>query len=218
MSSNRPPNVNWNLSPRVRNQLVPGKATKDGVPDEVSDRDYVDYVRQFRQSELVTLIAAAAPTVSFNQADHAKNTRLTPWGLAEVARVSLAFGSERNRLSPTPRFLTSSPGGPLPPVSITPVSASGARSSAATTADYSRPTSDVSSLSSQTHRYIRRLPTAPRGRGRSRSTGSWFFPTSSYWSKPRRLGPTKHYGPAPHRSRCSKPSTKPMNSSAPHST
>lgn len=92
-------NAGWRFAPEVRQQLFGGKApTDDG--EEVTDRDYVDYVRQFRRSELVALVAAAAPAVSFNRALQPPITA-TPWGLADVARVSLAFGSERNRLSPT---------------------------------------------------------------------------------------------------------------------
>lgn len=95
----RPKSV-WRFSPQVRQQLFRGKRLPDDE-EEVDDRDYVNYVRQFRRSELVALVAAAAPAVSFNQADYQTNNTLTPWGLADVTRVSLAFGSERNRLSPT---------------------------------------------------------------------------------------------------------------------
>ena len=91
--------MKWNA--QVRQQLFPGQASEE----EVSDREYVDYVRQFRQSEMVSLVAAAAPSVSFNQATYTKTNRVTPWGLADIARVSLAFGSERNRLSPTGEHL-----------------------------------------------------------------------------------------------------------------
>lgn len=98
------PAPGWRFSPQVRQQLFRTKARQDGG-DDVDDRDYVDFVRQFRRSELVALVAAAAPAVSFNQADYLVSNTVTPWGLADVARVSLAFGSERNRLSPTPQDL-----------------------------------------------------------------------------------------------------------------
>jgi hypothetical protein len=96
--------MSWRFSPQVRQQLFPQQ--KPDEDEEVADRDYVNFVRQFRQSELVAMIAAVAPRFSFNQADYQQNSRVTPWGLADVARVSLAFGSERNRLSPTPEDLT----------------------------------------------------------------------------------------------------------------
>lgn len=94
-----PPGLAWRFSPQVRQQLLHGKTSSDD--EEVDDRNYVDFVRQFRRSELVALIAATAPAVSFNQADYQTSNTVTPWGLADVARVSLAFGSEGNRLSPT---------------------------------------------------------------------------------------------------------------------
>lgn len=72
---------------------------------DVSDLQYVNYVRQFRRSDLLTMIAASAPDVSFNLADYRTNNLVTPWGLADVARISLRFGSERNRLIPTPEQL-----------------------------------------------------------------------------------------------------------------
>lgn len=90
----------WKFSPQVRGQLFPRQVAREEAA-EVTDRDYVDFVRQFRQSELVPLIAQIAPRYSFNQADYTTNSRVTPWGLADITRVSLAFGSERNRLSPT---------------------------------------------------------------------------------------------------------------------
>lgn len=97
-------NAGWRFAPQVRQKLFRGsnRSEEDVL---IEDRDYVDYVRQFRRSELVAMIAAAAPAVSFNQADYQTNTTVTPWGLADVARISLAFGSERNRLSPTREHL-----------------------------------------------------------------------------------------------------------------
>lgn len=92
----------WRFSPQIQQQLFGDKSRSDEEEElEVDDRDYVDYVRQFRRSELVALVATTAPDVSFNQANYQANNTVTPWGLADVARVSLAFGSERNRLSPT---------------------------------------------------------------------------------------------------------------------
>lgn len=96
---NRPKSA-WRFSPQVQQQLFGDKSRSD-EDMEVDDRHYVDYVRQFRRSELVALVAAAAPAVSFNQADYQSNSTVTPWGLADVARVSLAFGPERKRFSPT---------------------------------------------------------------------------------------------------------------------
>lgn len=96
----------WRFSSQVQQQLFGDKGRSD-EEEEVDDRDYVDYVRQFRRSELVALVAATAPAVAFNQADYKVNNTLTPWGLADVARVSLAFGSERNRLSPPGSTCTS---------------------------------------------------------------------------------------------------------------
>jgi hypothetical protein len=90
--------MSWRFSRDVRQQLFPAERANDA---EVTDRDYVDFVRQFRRSKLVAMIAAVAPDFSFNQADYSVNTQVTPWGLAEVARVSLTLGSERNRLTPT---------------------------------------------------------------------------------------------------------------------
>jgi hypothetical protein len=97
------PGPAWRFSPQVHQQLFDGKGQPDKA--EVGDRDYVDYVRQFRRSELVAMVAAVAPAVSFNQADYQTNNTVTPWGLADIARVSLAFGSERNRISPTREHL-----------------------------------------------------------------------------------------------------------------
>lgn len=92
--------VAWKFAPEVRRQLFPRQVAREKAA-QVTDGDYVDFVRRFRQSELVSMVAAVAPRYSFNQSDYATNTLVTPWGLADVARVSLAFGSERNRLSPT---------------------------------------------------------------------------------------------------------------------
>jgi len=93
--------VSWKFSPQVRQQLFPRQVAVEEAQGAVTDRAYVDFVRQFRQSELVALVAAVAPRYSFNQADYTTDSLVTPWGLADVARVSLTFGSERNRLTPT---------------------------------------------------------------------------------------------------------------------
>lgn len=93
--------MRWNWSPNVHRQIFGQKRQDSAGDQEVTDRDYVDFIRQFSRAELVALIAAIAPAVSFNQTNFQTNTRVLPWGLADIARVSLASGSERNRLTPT---------------------------------------------------------------------------------------------------------------------
>ena len=72
------PEPAWRFSPQVRQQLSRGKTRKDGAA-EIDDRAYVNFVRQFRRSELVALVAASAPAVSFNQVDYQSNNTVTPW-------------------------------------------------------------------------------------------------------------------------------------------
>lgn len=94
----RAPRLNWRASPQVAQQLgfrLPPE------PPEVTDAQYVSAVRRFRRSELLTLIAATAPDYSFNTADFSKDSRVTPWGLADIARISLVFGTDFQRRSPT---------------------------------------------------------------------------------------------------------------------
>jgi hypothetical protein len=79
--------VRWSSSARAG--LDPRAAVM-----ESTDAEYVNYVRRFPPSKLVGLVAAVAPECAFNQQDYAQNRLVTPWGLADVARVSLAFGTE----------------------------------------------------------------------------------------------------------------------------
>ncbi len=98
MSAQWPPRLNWRASPQVAQQLglrLPPE------PPEVTDAQYVRSVRRFRRSELLSLIAATAPDFSFNTADFSTDSRVTPWGLADIARISLVFGTDFQRRSPT---------------------------------------------------------------------------------------------------------------------
>jgi hypothetical protein len=85
--------VRWSSSARAG--LDPRAAVM-----ESTDAEYVNYVRRFPPSKLVGLVAAVAPECAFNQQDYAQNRLVTPWGLADVARVSLAFGTEYRRKEP----------------------------------------------------------------------------------------------------------------------
>jgi hypothetical protein len=69
--------MSWRFSPEVRQQLFPGERSDE---EEVTDRAYVDFVQQFRQSELVAMIAAVAPGFSFNQSDYATKPAGNPVG------------------------------------------------------------------------------------------------------------------------------------------
>lgn len=86
--------IRWSRAARAKLNPRAGK--------EVTDRDYVAFVRRFSPGKLVALVAAFAGDVAFNQQDYAKHNLITPWGLADVARVSLAFGNEFHRSEPTP--------------------------------------------------------------------------------------------------------------------
>lgn len=85
----------WKASTGVRAQLNPRGE------DEVADADYVNFIRRFPPSKLVSLVAAVAPDYAFNQADYATNNLITPWGLADVTRVSLTFSNEYRAAEPT---------------------------------------------------------------------------------------------------------------------
>ncbi|SDV00776.1 hypothetical protein SAMN04488544_3372 [Microlunatus sagamiharensis] len=87
-------NVRWSTVARA--QLDPRAAEK-----EFTDDDYVSFVRRFPPSKLVDLVATVAPECAFNQQDYAKNSLVTPWGLADIARVSLAFGNEHRSAVPS---------------------------------------------------------------------------------------------------------------------
>jgi hypothetical protein len=95
--------MSWRFSPQIRQQLFPSRSP---TRTRRSPTATTSTSSDSSGSQLVAMIAAVAPRFSFNQADYQQNSRVTPWGLADVARVSLALGSERNRLSPTPEDLT----------------------------------------------------------------------------------------------------------------
>jgi hypothetical protein len=87
--------ANLRFTPSVRSQLNPRGEI------EVTDAEYVGFIRRFPPSKLVSLVAAVASDYAFNQADYSTNSLITPWGLADVARVSLAFGNEHRPAEPT---------------------------------------------------------------------------------------------------------------------
>ena len=91
--------ANLRFRPSVRSQLNP----RGDI--EVTDAEYVSFIRRFPPSKLVSLVAAVAPDYAFNQADYSTNSLITPWGLADVARVSLAFGNEHRAAEPTTQDL-----------------------------------------------------------------------------------------------------------------
>ena len=90
--------IRW--SGAARAQLNPRAANR-----ETADGDYVNFVRRFAPSKLVPLVAALAPDCAFNQQNYAENSLVTPWGLADIARVSLVFGTEHRHTEPTPQDL-----------------------------------------------------------------------------------------------------------------
>ncbi len=61
----------------------------------------MQFVRSFKRSALLQLIARVAPQVSFNKLNIKEQSLITPWGLADVARVTLASGGEHNRRLPS---------------------------------------------------------------------------------------------------------------------
>ena len=72
----------------------------------VSDYEYRQRVRRYRPSSLVPLIAATAARY-WEQQDwlNSPYRKYTPWALADAARVSLAYGTEFNRLEATDQDL-----------------------------------------------------------------------------------------------------------------
>src|SRR5712692_1362851 len=76
------------------------------TPDSVSDYQYRQRVRRYKPSSLVPLIAAAAARYR-EQQDwlNSPYRKYTPWALADAARVSLAWGTEFNRLDATEQDL-----------------------------------------------------------------------------------------------------------------
>lgn len=68
----------------------------------VSDHEFVQRVRQYTPSSLVPLIASKAAETAFERGYLRQGqTHWAPWGLAEVARVSITRGSELNRKEAT---------------------------------------------------------------------------------------------------------------------
>jgi hypothetical protein len=71
-----------------------------------SDYEYRQRVRKFKPSSLLPLIAAAAARYRAQQDWlNSPYRKYTPWALADAARVSLAYGTEFNRLGATDRDL-----------------------------------------------------------------------------------------------------------------
>jgi hypothetical protein len=63
--------ANLRLRPSVRSQLNP----RGDI--EVTDAEYVSFIRRFPPSKLVSLVAAVAPDYAFNQADYSTNSLIT---------------------------------------------------------------------------------------------------------------------------------------------
>jgi hypothetical protein len=77
------------------------------MPDSgVGDYEYRQRVRRYKPSSLLPLIAAAA--VRYREQQDWLNSpyrKYTPWALADAARVSLAYGTEHNRVDATDQDL-----------------------------------------------------------------------------------------------------------------
>jgi hypothetical protein len=72
----------------------------------VTDREYVQRVRQHPPSALVPLIAAAAARYWTSQSwIHDHHRKFTPWALADAARVSVVSGNEHRSRIPSDRDL-----------------------------------------------------------------------------------------------------------------
>src|ERR1700716_217398 len=71
-------------------------------PRTVSDREFIQRVRRHTPSSLPPLIAAAA-AANWEPSKYRRHgrTHLAPWGLAEIARVSLIHGTAFNRTAAT---------------------------------------------------------------------------------------------------------------------
>src|SRR4051812_40342094 len=67
----------------------------------VTDHEFRQRVRQHRPSSLIPLVAAAGARFDRSVLDVIRSTgavqKYTPWALAEIARTSLAYGTEFNR-------------------------------------------------------------------------------------------------------------------------
>ncbi|MFB6627228.1 hypothetical protein ACFCWD_22865 [Streptomyces sp. NPDC056374] len=60
----------------------------------MSDHEYVQRVRRHRPSALLPLVAATSARWKENSFWHSPYRKYTPWALADIARVALAYGNE----------------------------------------------------------------------------------------------------------------------------